>query len=392
MTQTKVRNEILSKVQFVFNKTKRTIVIFCDISVDTDDLAAILMIACKQGYNVVIVCCGKDPLKKARYAQGVVDTLSQRGLDVSHIQILAGTDCNVKEETLEHQFAPLPFEMSEESDINTNWEEFLYEVLLNSSAKSVMVLGIGPMTDLCKFMFQNSALVKQKVNSLSLMCDVDVSSGQINDDWGLPMYGGANNGTFDAKATPALYAKMFEEEFFIKTIILSNIATSQCKIGYQFYNDLVKQSDNHPIAEVFTAKQQAGLKHLWQRCASSEATSLRGSLPLDRNSHWFNTVFCSGLIPEKEYGNLDFDPIGYLIETRQEAVVKFQLYDAMALLALLLSIENHDKYLEFFNPVKVNNLDIIGFDKDNNGVLNPKSILEEIFSLMLQSLQGCKMP
>ena len=373
-------------VKFSFNRLRKSIIVFCDVSVDTDDAIALGVLAAKQGYNLIIVCNGSDPDKKARYAQGLMNSFAIRGLDISHITVLAGSDCNVTEHSLPHQFNNLAFQMA---DVPTlSWEETIHEVLLNSQPKSVSILGIGPMTDLCNTLFQFSSLVKVVVEQVVLMCDVANIESSLVKDWGIPMFDNANNGTFDPKATAAMYGDLFSSRYYCRTTIVSKWAAGACKVGYDYYSKLGELSNQSPLAVTLADKQQAGLKHLFYR-ASSTDQAIRGSLPPSFTTGLFNKIFCGGKLPEYILQNPDSDPIGWLIENDLVDVVRFQLYDAIAALALLSWLEDRNLYGKMFTPIEANDsLHVIGFNAQETGVLSSSLIIDKIKEYALNSMNG----
>jgi inosine-uridine nucleoside N-ribohydrolase len=374
-------------LKFRFNKSLKTIFVFTDIAIDTDDVMMKIILAALGGYNLVFICTGASQIQKAQYALGVLRELEAKGLDISHISVVAGSDANVTEPTRDHEFNDLPFEMADAELVNEEWMGFCYDCLLNANNKSVSILCVGPMTDACRLVFSHNALVRNKVEKLCLMSDVDVENGEFTPDWGIPMFGTASNSTFDRKAAAALYAKLYEESYYIQTIVLSAHATSQCKVDYDFYYGLEKDSNDHPIARIFSLKQQQGLHSLWKRACSLDP-KVRGSLDISRDCKWMNTVFFGNLIAEENYNKEEFDPIGHLKSIGREDVCRFQLYDAMAALALHLSLTDEASYNKLFNPVTWQNLHIIGFNKEVHGIKNSQAVIDKIRTLALNSLNG----
>jgi hypothetical protein len=374
-------------LKFQFNKSLKTIFVFTDIAIDTDDAMNMIMLAALGGYNLVFICTGANQIMKAQYALGVLKALEDNGLDISHIAVVAGSDANVTEPTRDHEFNDLPFEMASAELVNQEWMEFCYNCLISANNKSVSFLIVGPMTDACRLIFSHNSLVRNKVEKLCLMSDVDVENGEITPDWGIPMFGTAGNSTFDRKAAAALYAKLYEESYYIQTIVLSATATSQCKVDYDFYYGLECDSNNHPISKIFSLKQQQGLHSLWERACSLDP-KVRGSLDISRDCKWMNTVFFGNLIAEENYNNPKFDPIGDLKSIGREDVCRFQLYDAMAGLSLHLALTDEVRYNQLFNPVTWNGLHIIGFNKDANGIKDPQGVINQIRGMALNSLNG----
>ncbi|MGL4759228.1 MAG: hypothetical protein ACRCXZ_07870 [Patescibacteria group bacterium] len=368
-----------------------TLVIFADPGLDTDDVLAFLTLASSSHLKLVFVCCGANPITKAQYLKGLVNTLPG---DHLNIIVAAGTDCNVVEKSQYHEHNDLSFTLASVDEIVMDWEWLISEILIQANPKEVSFLGIGPMTDLCKALFANET-AKLAINTIVLMCDIATQDGKLVEDWFIPMFGIANNGTFDSKATAALYAKMFMENYYHQTIVVSKHAAAAAKVGFDFYRRLLSATDNHPGAQILFSKQQAGLKYLFYRASADpntkEGKEVRGSLVNEQDKHWFNITFCNSELPDEILNDPDSDPIGYLIERGLEGKIRFQLYDAIAAIVLLLSLYDEKAYSRIFKPILVQNtLQVIGFDANTSGVNEPECLVELIASRSIRSMTPSK--
>lgn len=363
--------------EFSFKPKLETLILFSDISVDTDDLMALLYIIKMRWYNILIVCGGKDPIMKARYAKGVINKI-MTNKQYRHIQVLAGSDCNI---ILPHQFFNLPFELEEEEKIEADWFEKI-EKYLTLSERKFHCLVIGPMTDFKELLTKLPELCQIKFGKICLMSDVKEKDSVIDMSKGYPTFASANNATFDSESSEEAYRLLYKNNYFSQTIIVSSFATAKAKVGFDFYQNLLYRSDNS-IARIFLDKQEASLFHLWQRCIAPRGSILRGSLPDNRNAEWFNNVFCSGLIDLNESNNPNFNPVAYLISIGKENVLKFQLYDAIAAHALLA---NDKEYQEYYKPVILGKLHIIGLNPENYGIIRPQKVLKSIKEIVIDTL------
>jgi hypothetical protein len=360
----------------------RFLIIYCDISVDCDDLKAVILAAHQKGWIVLIITCGADPLMKARYAKGVVNCLQAN----DSIFVVPGTNCNVPDKLENHQWQNLPegFMLAEESELelDVNWLSIVQQFLTLSPANKTSVIGIGPMSDMTTTMYQLSELFSEAVSEVIIQAGVLTTGDKvrIEDKWTFLLQNNAANNAFDPVASSGLYPYLFSNSARFRTYVCTRVAATKVSWSFGDYNTLLQDTQDSPLAATFIEKQIPGLRSLWQKCHNVD----RGSLPLDRTPLWFNDFFCKNSMPPEAMvlGGNSIDPAPY-IQTLNP-------YDALtAMLAVSLHGEGLppvDELFNFYQQEGFNNLYIMGLCEDETGLKNPALVKSEMIKLMTRNL------
>lgn len=379
------------------NNGKKFVFVYTDISVDCDDKQNLFGIVRQPGWVYIIITCGKEPIKKAQYAQGIVNLM---GLN-EEIFVVAGTDCNVKDEIESHQFEDLPFTLAPENEIEKDWKSVVRLSLIASADNDAIVLSIGPMTDLQNFLFQFTELCNTKIRTLIIQGGVKewqsdfvstetkpapspVDCDMVRSDWTTPLPNTANNNTFDATASSLLYPYAFLARMSFETYVVTREAAMAIAWSTDDFEQLVVDTNQNPLAKLLRDKQVHGLRSLWRKTCSPAGSDVRGSLAVPCNQNWYNKVFCKGGLSEEFLGDngINLDPTPYIV-----AINPYDAICSMVAVSLYgVGLPAFEDMFTLYTQEGMENFHLIGLSSKLNGIVNADLTRSKMIEIITHNL------
>ena len=344
---------------------------------DTDDILKMAAAAFLQNMltNQVASVIERGPIKeRASLARGALDLVGLKGVELavgSHYSYGSGP-CHPLAESI----------MADPNRAFVRSNVMLKELLELARPRSLTLLCIGGLQDLCETIFLEPALVQEKVaqvvfmggvctlkdklvevdgnfrsNSLPHNLDEDFYSRAFGRQWRLlhakvkspddfehtvflneqgrmvPDPRAANN-KFDYTAAVSVYTAL--QVWRIPMVVFSRHAAAALDFPRSFYDELAATS-KHPVAEYLRDFQRDIVKHLWWRTWQSGIE--REGLPEGCTPEWFGSKFCGDPTISQKISALN-DPWEY--------VQSFSPYDVGA----FLSADPRIRY-DLFRPEQV---------------------------------------
>lgn len=332
------------------------VVIIGDFAKDLDDEHTLALAAGLQklGYIELLAVIGNlyPAYDRAQVAKG---TLIQCNLP--NVPVGVGTavtkDSNVYSYELD-----VPYKYDGELE---DGQDLLRRTLKKAEDHSIILVLQSGMTDACLLLKNWPDLFQSKIKLVAIMGGVEVEDGRVVlDDAEFFVPDNSNNNTFDFESAEYLYKHV--QFMGIPMSILTRNAAYGCQIPFSMYDDM--EATGNPVGACLRGRQQPSLQKLWEAACSPSGSSIRGTLPDDRNREWLINVFCNGEDPGIEDGADIWPYVGM-----------FNLYDPLNLVAAIPELQER-----FFNShsvdipgipeggmnTPVNS--IIGLTPENNGI------------------------
>jgi hypothetical protein len=297
-------------------------------------------------------------------ARGAKGTLSQLGL--SNIPVGIGTPVF---ETKSYPYeSNIPY-LADISEVEPDGQAMLSRIL--SSHKNITLALISGLTDAANLLRNQRDLFTHNIKQVVIMGGVETQEDTVKLTNGFLTPNNANNNSFDMNSATYLYQTLQTLE--VPTITVTREVAYVAQVPFSIYDQM--EATRNPIGICLKSRQKPALQHLWEAAISPRGSSLRGTLPDDRDRDWFIRVFCGGNIPNELINN-DIWPY----------VSSFNLYDPTALYAAVPEIANR-----FYKPteVTIGNIrhKIIGVSSSNHGVNDPKALVEFMMETEINALK-----
>ncbi|MBY0552239.1 MAG: hypothetical protein K2W95_33475 [Candidatus Obscuribacterales bacterium] len=305
-------------------------------------------------------------MQRAKLAKGTLKLLNRPSVPVG-----VGTDCGLRKEGHDHEFANVPYMACEDEVVDGS--ELLVKSLERCADGSAIILLISGLTDTANLLREHADLVKQKAAVIAIMGGVEQKDNQVTlDADGYMVPDSAANNKFDMDAAKYVYRRF--QELGIPMVILTREAAYAAPVPRDLYDRMA--ATGHPVGVKLRDTQKTAIQDVWFRANLAADDERRNKLPERCNKQWFCNTFCGGKGMERN-GN---DEIWDLI-------LCFQLYDPMTLVAAIPGLAER-----FFEPVAitVNGVvhKIIGVSKTVNGVKDADGLVDFMTTCFISSLEA----
>lgn len=344
------------------------LLILTDIGRDPDDMAALTVAAAltrQHLANVIGVVSTLTPaMRRAELARYTLDSLG-----LMDVPVAVGSDLpslNIAD-VHEYEFSHLP----EGNRQHVNATQLFNDVLEKAEDSSLNILVIASFADLARYLTASKRaqqLLKQKVNSLTIMGGIATNNDQIlYDPQGFIIPDNSANFEFDVPAS--YFTIRYCQLARIPMTFVSRYAVYDAQLPRQTLDDLA--TTGHPIGMWLRNMSEKSFAHLWERaCLPSD--DLRRVLPARANKQWFQDTFCSGR---------EVNPS----QSIWEQIDTLSLYDPVALLAAIPQCRE-----AYFTPVDITvnqtTHQIIGLNQQYSGVKDPTALKEYLQANLLSAL------
>ncbi len=295
--------------------------------------------------------------KRAQLTKGIYTMLGWK-----HFPTGVGTNCTSvhdKSRNLDYQFN-VKYLMP--PDTLEHGEGLAYSLFKKAKTKSLTLLLISGLTDVCRFIREYPKLFFNRVKNVVLMSGVQRNNGGLVRE--LPYCylepDSAANNYFDMSAARAVFHYL--QRYNIPMTILTREATYAVKIPKTIFDEMAQTQ--HPIGIRLRDSQKHYISALWVACNLDPKDPNRKELPPRWNREYFCRIFCDGKNPsefqEQEIWN--FVEVCYW-------------YDPLTLIAAIPKLCEY-----FYEPHIVGIHDtehkIIGLSEKNHGVKNPQELVD----------------
>ncbi len=331
---------------------------------DMDDEVAIMVaiLLHKMGLiNLVAVIVNTNFARfRARIARGMLD---QYGLH--QIPVGIGSEVMTNPDPCEY-LDKIHYYRTDQDHRILDGNKLFIKILKYSRPKSLVILGIGPFTDIANMISNHSKLFRRAVRLVVLMSGVEdhlvdgyLFPNAVLKDASGNRVDGATNNRFDPEAAYTTYRLL--QEFRIPFKVLTRDAAYIAMLGKDIFLEMGE------MGKCFDIRVRLNTQDFWRDCCL-------GIISETRNRKWFVDTFCEGIDPPIPDGA----PIEPYLTSKA-----WPLYDVLALLVA------SGLYDEFFTPKKfliggVWN-EVIGWSKKDSGIKNPEEFLSLLRNLVISA-------
>lgn len=349
-------------------ETRQNIIVIGDFLKDLDDEHTLCGLAGLQKLGFIDLRCVVANLApaelRARGARGTLDKLKLEYVPVGvGLPVFEGKTYPYEEN--------IPY-LSKKEAVNSNGAALIIQSMIMCPDKSVTLILQSGMTDAAKLLANYSETFVRKVKEVVIMGGVKTEGNEINLSVdGMLSPNNANNNSFDMMSAVWLYRQLQRQN--IPMIITTREVAYAAQVPFSAYDEFEKTGN--PVGICLKNRQLPSMQHLWEAACSQPGSSIRGTLPDDRDREWFIKVFCSGKDPGIEANGNIWPYIGF-----------FNLYDPANLYAAIPELRDR-----FLKPtvVRIDKTDhlVIGVSSTEHGVQNPAEFAKFMVSIELLGLQ-----